>query len=249
MAKRKPSTRAVAPSEAKKIRLAALEIPEDCGCKFEWIYSVVVIRPGDDRHREVTETRRWFGPPCKHVLARDHSVSFERWAELLWAELGHEYWEPPRPTARMRCLERAPRLAMMMRRHDRGEAIRHKDDANPRDGPHAILTTRKDGPTRLIVEEQRGVIEHDVPDHVMAGVTSMATCQRASRLVCRHGQREDDSEPGGWYSVREDQATLQQWDQVVLRVNPETIRPQDALAFLFGRKSRGEDAENIDADF
>ena len=101
-----------------------------------------------------------------------------------------------------------------------------------------------------VIEDRRGIIEHDVPNHVLEGSQILATAQQASRLICRrHGNHEDDGEPGGWYSVREDQATARHWDQIVLRVNPELITPQDAAAFLFGRKVRRENGETIDVDF
>ena len=116
MTKRKaPSARSAVPSRATLIRLAEMEIPEEeeiCNCPFEWIYIYREIRPATERRAAVIEELPLARPPCRHIRARDHGTSLARWAEVLWDNLGADYWEPPRPARRMQCLRKPARLAV-----------------------------------------------------------------------------------------------------------------------------------------
>jgi hypothetical protein len=60
---------------------------------------------------------------------RQHALSLDEWAELLWATWPEEYVEPPLPEKQELVLSREGRALTMAIRARAGCALRHPDDA------------------------------------------------------------------------------------------------------------------------
>lgn len=73
-------------------------------------------------------------PPCKHILARDHDLPFDDWAELLAAADPDEFAPPNPATIGEEALCRSVRVAVMETRFASGEHIYHRRDLWRRGG-------------------------------------------------------------------------------------------------------------------
>lgn len=121
--------------------LAAIDVP-DCGCPLDLSCPCgESCPPGADCpccRGECDHPPSLFQPPCRHVLACTCSLTLEEWAKLVAAA---DRAEPPEPAPAL-VLSREARVAVLARRHGRGEGLWSRHDLMPEDVDHLGQTIR-----------------------------------------------------------------------------------------------------------
>lgn len=214
----------------------SLEIPVDANgrclvCKHrpKWIEWTVLVGY-DHQGNEKNEKLRWPGPPCQHILAVidkwveqgliEDDPDFEvgpavrKWARKLHGLDPLLYFPPPPPITHMECLDQESRVAEMATREERGHALRHPADADPRN-LRAAIRERRDGTVEVLADTEPGrtLVRHNISPALLGAFQALATRFRRVRLIC--------STERITYSVAMEDASPRDWQRAVLRIYPE----------------------------